>query len=196
MNKRTWKQAFLWMVANSFNFPELHAINNGLQYTAWHFLPAQRPPQLSCTGTQHSVTLPPLAQWPDKFATLTQAAREKRAIIQPAVPVLLTELLFITRARYSIREGERVHTIVGEVLGKLCLGADGSLLKRSDPGDQLSLMPKFFATYEPHTDHSYCCVNKVHLNPIFKIEDLYIESQTVETGCLKHCTSTHFLPIQ
>lgn len=148
LNKIPWKQAFLWIVVNSFNFSEFHAISTGLHYTAWHFLP----PQLSCIGAQHSVTLPPLAQWPDTSASLTQVAREKRAIIQQTVPVLLTELLFITRARYSIREGKMARTIVGEVLGKLCLRADGSLLKRSEPGDQLSSMLKAPACmWVPHS---------------------------------------------
>lgn len=142
LNKISWKQVFLWILINSFNFPGLHVINTGLHYTAWHLLPAQGPPQLSCIGTQHSVTLLSLAQWSDTFASLTQAAREKRAIIQPTVPVLLTELLLITRARYSIRKGEMASTIVRKVLGKLCLRADRSLLKRSDPGDQLSSMHK------------------------------------------------------
>ena len=39
------------------------------------------------------------------------------------------ELLIVTGAGYNIRKWELACTIVREVLGKLCLGADRSLLK-------------------------------------------------------------------
>lgn len=104
---------------------------------------------------------PALTKRPDKFLSLTQVTRKKRAIIQQTVPVLLTELLFITGASYSIGEWELARTIMWEVLGKLCLGADRSLLKKSEAGDQSLTMLKASPACKHHNfDSHYPCQHR------------------------------------
>lgn len=81
-----------------------------------------------------------------------------------------------------------------EVLGKLCLGADGSLLKRSEPCDRPSSMIKPLSACKHHKLHSHCRSNKGCLKPTFKTEDLSVYWKTIcQTGMAEMLHISTFL---